>query len=983
MNNLRLIPIGLSLKRVPMTATKSVLSSILLTGLLVGMLMLPIGLAVADDEAPRDEVKDELSFAGGLIGMNFADFADKVVEALLRKHPEAAAQAAAVKIKVLTGRGKFDEAEALVKSLPVDKMETLAMRLSLADDFYVWGKMPKAREYYESFFKQFPNGPPKEIAEFYGESAYRYAQMMVFSGDTAGAVQAYRYVFLSKPAASVERTLLTEMAELLLKLGEKSSGDARKKIFEEVKTICKKIQWGGPDVAFGKTVVILAHMELINGKPDEARKIINDYLTMLKEIDEMLKQLPDGLRYSPMAECRYMLGVMGETEIRAAVGQGDNPANRAKIIEMTKQTLGHYYTVLINYSASSWASEAGRRGDSLANWLTSHGYVVGKLSLEKLKGVVGALLKEARGLFQQQDYKSAISKYRAVLNTFPDVPGAIPALGDLARCYAEGRDILAAKAVAGYLGERYGAAQAKDMEEAGDAILAIAGEFDSMGEKALAGEMNDLFRARFVSHPRLATVVFRDAETRLRAENYGEALAYYNQIIEKYPKERLYVDALSRAAYCHTMLGSHSNAVPLLLKYMEILSPSPDQLAARLRLADSYRLLDETVPALNEYARVIKFLTEEPAKYGASPDDITKNAKSMERAVFWRAVCYSRLRKPEDQVPLFQSKAIEGLNTFLAKYPKSELGASALSGLGTLYFLQKNPMEAQKAYDKLKKDYPDSDQAKNVTFASAKSLAEIGRMDEAVKVFEGMLADAQKFNAAQFLQAAGYLYEAGQFDTAGKFYQQAAQSVEQRPVAEQRAIWEPAMLGLARSSVGAGNWAQTVKALEAVLAKYPVSGFTIEANFMLARSYAEIASKETDQAKRFKLFNKAIGAINTARKFIKDTDLRARADFETAHIELLMGNKDEAQASFVRILLLMDPSNAKVAVWFEKALQEGVPLLLEMGSYSDVVDGCEAYLKACPQGKLADKARQWRDSAKVKMITSQPSSGPVAAPGGK
>jgi TolA-binding protein len=447
--------------------------------------------------------------------------------------------------------------------------------------------------------------------------------------------------------------------------------------------------------------------------------------------------------------------------------------------------------------------------------------------------------------------------------------------------------------------------------------------------------------------------------------------------MEKFPKERLYVDALSRAAYCHTMLGSHSNAVPLLVKYMEILSPGPDQLAARLRLADAYRSMDETVPALNEYARVIKFLTEESAKYGVSPDDITKNAKLMERAYFWKAVCYSRLKKPEDQVPLFQSKAIEGLKAFLSKYPKSELGASALSGLGTLYYLQKNPMEAQKAYDQLKKDYPDSDQAKNVTFASAKSLAEIGRMDEAVKVFESMLADAQKYSAAQFLQAAGYLYDAGQFETAGKFYQQAAKASDQRPV------WEPAMLGLARSSVGAGNWEETVKALEAVLAKYPVSGFTIEANFMLTRSYAEIASKETDQAKRFKLFNKAIGAINTARKFIKDTDLRARADFETAHIELLMGNKNEAQASFVRILLLMDPSNAKVAVWFEKALQEGVPLLMELGGFSDVVDGCEAYLRSCPQGKLADKARQWRDTAKVKMITSQPSGGPVAAPGGK
>lgn len=950
---------------------------------LLPLAVLAGGSIAAADEAKRDEVKDELTFARGLISLNFPDYADKVVEALLRKHPEAKPQASAVKIKILTGRGKFDEAEAMVKSMPADKMETLAMRLSLADDFYLWGKMPKAREYYESFFSQFPKGPPPEIAQFYGESAYRYAQMLVFSGDLGGALQAYRYVLLSKPAAAVERTILTEMAELLLKVGEKSGGEDRKKYFDECKQICQKIQWGGTDVAFGKTVVILAHMALINGDGDGARKIVNDYLPMLQEIDTMLKEAPDGLRYSPMAECRYMLGIMGEDEIRAAVGREDGQIERAKVIEMIKQTLGHYYTVLINYPSSSWASEAGRRGDALATWLSTKGFTVGKLPREKLAKVVDTLMKEAKLLFQQQDYKAAIDKYRAVLTAFPDIPGAISAMGDLARCYAETRDMLATRAVTGFLAERYGhSSDEKEVDEAGNAVLAVAAELESMGEAGLAAEMNELFLSSFPSHRRGAAVVFRDAEARLRAENYAEALAYYNQIMERFPKERLFVDALSRAAYCESMLGNHTNAVPLLLKYIEIVSPSPDQMSARLRLADAYRLSDQTIPALNEYARVIKTLNEEPSKYGASPEDIAKNAKTMERAMFWKAICYSRLKTPEDQVPLYQSKAIEGFNEVLAKYPKSEYAVTALSGLGTLYFLQKNPAEAEKVYSRLVKEYPDSEQAKNVKFAQATSLADIGRVDEAVRVFESMLADAGKFTGAQFLQAAGYLLNLGQSAVAGKFYLQAAKAVEQRPEAEQRPVWEPAMMGAARATAAAGDWKETVATLEALLARFPRSGFTIEANFLLTRSYAELGAKETDATKRLQLFNKAIGAINTARKFIREPDLRARADFETAHIELLMGEKTDAQASFVRILLLLDPSNVKVAPWYEKALEEGVPLLMELGGYDDIIEGCQTYLKACPQGRLAEKARQWRDAARVKAITRQPASGtPPAGPG--
>ncbi|MEI6148871.1 MAG: tetratricopeptide repeat protein [bacterium] len=691
MNIARLIPEVLRLNGAHVPVTQRVAFPVMSVCLLAGLLVLPSGVALGAEEPARDEVKEELAFASGLISLNFADYADKVMEALLRKYPDAKPRAASVKIKILTGRGKFDEAEALIKAMPAGQVETLAMQLALADDFYLWGKIPKARQYYEAFFKQFPGGPPKELTEFYAESAYRYAQMMMFAGDQAGALQAYRYVLLSKPSSAIERTILTEMAELMLKMGEKSSGEQRTKLFDEVKQICQKIQWGGTDVAFGKTVVILAHLAQINGDVEGARKIVKDYMPMLQEIDGLLRETPDALRYSPMAECRYMLAVMGEADVRAAVEKGVDPATRAKVLEAIKETLAHYNTVLVRYTASSWASEAGRRGDALATWLNSRGFSVGRLPPSEIAKVVGPLMNAAKLLFQQQDYKGAINKYLAVLNAFPDVQGVITAMGDLARCYAEGRDMLAARAVAGYLAERFGSAAAKDMEEAGNAVRAISAEFDSMGEKALASEMNALFLARFPTHSGAATVVFRDAEARLRAENYEEALAYYKQIMERFPKERVYVEALNRAAYCHTMLGTYSNAVPLLLKYMEIVSPGPDQLAARVRLADAYRLSDESLPALNEYARVIKALNEEPAKYGVSPDDVARNAKTMERAMFWRAVCYSRLKMPEDQVPVYQAKAIEGLNAFVAKYPNSEQGAMALSGLGTLYFLQKNP----------------------------------------------------------------------------------------------------------------------------------------------------------------------------------------------------------------------------------------------------------------------------------------------------
>lgn len=933
-----------------------------------------------------DKVTDELNFASGLVSMGFADYAEKVIEALLKTNPDAKAQAASVKIKVLASRGKFDDAEALIKSLPPESNETLVMRLALADSFYAVGKMPKARYYYDAFFKQYPQGPPKELSRFFGESAYKYAQMLINSGDTAGAVQAYRYVLLSKPGTDIERGVKTEMAEMLFKLGQKAAGDERKKIFDEVRKICLDIQWGGTDVAFGKTVVIMAHMALISGDKAGARKTINDYLPMLKSIDESLKEDRDALKYSPMAQCKYMLGTIGEDELRAAVEQAGQ-ANTKEIKDLAGQTLSYYYTVLINYSSSAWATDAGKRGEALVEYLRSKGL---KINPPKggLASVADNQLKEARLLFQQQDYKASAEKYQDVLNLIPEFAGHVTAIGDLARCYVFQKDYLYGKAIGGYLAERYARASTNLMDEAGNALLALAQAYDEMGEKGLAAEVNRQFFTSYPQHRRVAPTIFRNGEEYFRAENFADAAKFYSQIVEQYPRERVFVDALSRLAYCHVMTGDYTNAIPLLTRYVQELPPSPEQMAARVRLADALRMSDQMIPALNEYARVTAGLTQEAAKYGASADDVARNGKTLERSMFWKPMCYSKLKQPAEQVPLYQGKAIEGFAEFLAKFPKSDLAPSALSGLGTLYFIQNKPEDADKVYRRIEREYPQSPQAENIAFAQIDSLMKIGRPDEAVKVYAKMEANSAKFTAGKFLQVGALMYEAKQYDTAAKAYAQARTMIEQQasPEAEKRPVWEASLVGLGKTFAAQGNFGDAAKPLDELLTKYTNTGYKVEANFILSRAYADLGSKETDASKRRAQFNKSIKALNTVRLMAgKEPDVRARADFETAHIQLLQGEKNEAQASYQRLILLGDIGNPKVVPWIERAVEEGVPLVMELGRFEDVVELCEIYLKNIPQGRLTDKVRVWRDQAKVKQISGQPAAAAPAAPaaGGK
>jgi len=371
------------------------------------------------------------------------------------------------------------------------------------------------------------------------------------------------------------------------------------------------------------------------------------------------------------------------------------------------------------------------------------------------------------------------------------------------------------------------------------------------------------------------------------------------------------------------------------------------------------------VPAINEYARALKSIAQESTLYGGTPDDVAKTAKARERALFWKAFCYSRMREPADKVPEYQAKSIEGYTDFLKEDPKSELAPLALSYIGTIYYLQNKPEDAGKAFDRLQKEFPQSDQAQNVLFVQGKALLDLGQTEKGVEVFSKMYGNAKAYTAAQFLKVGEIILQAGQFDAAAKAYAQARASLTN---ATDRGGWESASIGLAQACAGAGRYADVVAPLEELLAKYKKSGYTIQASLLLSRAYAELAQKETDAKKKTDLFNKAIKAMNTARDFAKDPDVLASADIELAAIQLLMGNKTAALASYQRLLLLGNVNDSKVRPFIEIAFEKAMPLCIESGRFSDVMDACETYLAAFPQGRLVAQARQWRDQMTAKGV---------------
>ncbi|MFZ4398225.1 MAG: hypothetical protein ACOYOU_21630, partial [Kiritimatiellia bacterium] len=199
-------------------------------GVAVCVTMISAGTARAQDDgdpsdstsaAKESEMDREIRYATGLMDLGLPDFASTVMADVEKRFPEAKAAAARLRVDAFASQGKFDLAEVEMAKIPSNTVEYMSARLLISDRYYQFGKMPKAREGYDTVLGAYAkNGPPPELRKFYMDSAYKYSQMLLNRNDTRGAVKAMRYILAAKPETYTRRMVEIEMAEMLLKVAE-------------------------------------------------------------------------------------------------------------------------------------------------------------------------------------------------------------------------------------------------------------------------------------------------------------------------------------------------------------------------------------------------------------------------------------------------------------------------------------------------------------------------------------------------------------------------------------------------------------------------------------------------------------------------------------------------------------------------------------------------------------------------------------------
>ena len=295
-------------------------------------------------------------------------------------------------------------------------------------------------------------------------------------------------------------------------------------------------------------------------------------MPQLRSIENQLQQLSketgdDLSRLSPIAEVRFLMGVMMHDEAKAIIEDPEATLKDKKnAADLLAKSLQEFVNVYAQYPSTSWAPDALVHSEEIQETLKSKFGVKEikiEVSEEQRRDIAAKQFANARVLYNQSQYEKAIEAYLVVLNQFPEtVPDSIMAISELARSYIEFSDLqkeeedeeyckLAAETVTGHLAERFAKAGKEGMTVAGDELRRIAEVYGERQNSAMREATYNLFFTLYPEHSLAANMLMSFAEKKYKDNDFEGAIPYYTTLMESYQKSPVVYTAMLRLADCY------------------------------------------------------------------------------------------------------------------------------------------------------------------------------------------------------------------------------------------------------------------------------------------------------------------------------------------------------------------------------------------------------------------------------------------------
>ncbi|MBR3085504.1 MAG: tetratricopeptide repeat protein [Kiritimatiellae bacterium] len=989
----------------------------------------------------ESELDQGLRYVQALQENLFLDIADAVLAELTAKYPEAAVRVAKLQLSADLMRGKFDDVKAqIAKADKEGKAEDIlwAMRLALADSYYSYGRYDECKAIYGGFFAKYQkkdkNGAltldiPPSLASTFTDAAYKYAQMLIGMKKREEAIAMYE-VLVKQPGlpSHIKRQCLGETAELCIAIADETADKkTRDTYLKKADKISDDLLWER-DLWFGKAIVFKAHILMVQDKPEEAQWFVDNYMGALTDIHSSLVALQEEtgdpvVRQSPMAECRYLLAAMQQERAQKIMAEPgfsvSDPQKKEEVLSLLlgardsttgkrngKGAYNHFINVYLKYPESAWAADAGARSEQVRTVLVEQfgGKIKTSVTPEQEAKVREVQYRDARALYRQGQIAEAAERLRQVLNSFPYCQEAVPALGDLARCHIQNmakdeNAKLYAETVVGHLAERFRDDPAMS-DGAGDELIRVAEYWGECGDAEGRHDTYALFFQNFPNHPSCVTYLANFGEKAFQDGDYVHALEYYTTVSKNYPNSPLSLMAMHRIVAIHEKNDDFERLMPALGALIARLGAEEKPVQAlysvRYKRANALRTrafetlrgaTNETVQAkakeavniaLKEFDALAKDLKNPPPSAQVDENERRQNGTIREMALYNKAFVLSQYPAANDkQRDAMRKAAIDTYEELVRDYPAGDTAPAALINIGTIWTSMKNAENAEAALSRLRKDYPDSEQAKGALPMIADSLMKMGEREGAVARYREMVSSAgADYSDTDVLRAANALIEAKEYELARLAVDKLLSRAEKgSPQYVQARFAECRMLA------AKGDWPEAVAKLQAFIEEFPNLQLMVDAYSLLSNAASEAGLVERSGDKRVTYFDAAIAAMKEVKKRRTNDIEQAQCDIDTGRImvrkakaEAEFGDKARANdfrgkalISYQGFINSVGPGDARLLPLAETAYFEIVPLLMEHGLWDTAVENCNEYLSRFPQGRYVGQITGWRNQSRVEL----------------
>jgi tetratricopeptide (TPR) repeat protein len=330
------------------------------------------------------------------------------------------------------------------------------------------------------------------------------------------------------------------------------------------------------------------------------------------------------------------------------------------------------------------------------------------------ESIANALFVQGNSYYKAGDYPRAIATYQKIIENYPQIAWAQNALFQIGVSYQKIGTLEVLPAMSKAFRQYY--AQYPEDEKAVHAFYYDAWAHYRLGNWQEASQTFEKLATNYAKSQYAPEALFRGGESLFNLTGKGTreekermvlaSMAFYNKVLERFPKSDYADDALYNKAWCLITLERKEEAVPLFEKIVAEHANGRYGARSQFTLGDYYYGLKEYSKATESYQ---KFLDLFPPESLSSQDRaLPQKARTLlgHLAEIDAYNLYAEGEKLFDAKDYDQAVAI--FKQVQEKYPKSDQAVNAAVNIGAAYMAQEEYRQAGAVFQEVVDSFSDN-----------------------------------------------------------------------------------------------------------------------------------------------------------------------------------------------------------------------------------------------------------------------------------